>query len=690
MLKKFYDQYESAPDKTKLNNEKLKSLLEFQTYLFDKGLIDRNRLQFQGNKLVQTEENLRRFHFRLLAFFLHHVKNEVTASTEPFLSIQMYFSLQEKGIISYQEGSRKDIPSDFLRYKDDYSFKQRKKWLKNIIQAEQARHRETFRLHEKFLRLKKPSKLGSQSSQLIQQIEGRINRNIPLDQPIVIDNYSARSVIIALHKTMKKLIQQLSNKKVFDGRPLYFQIGDTLIRWLPANNHSRVFIEMNYWNVSKTRKLGARESKHPNKKTLHSFPYESELTQLLSSLENKLNIPPPRNLMALISQKFSNTLQAFTAAEFNGASVEEIHFLNAFCFLIQIVENARYLEDKVDTNRNIENQPISIALAVSKALRKNQQLTWEELYSKAPGAFKQGKKAYKNSAVDDNSFGGLDAVSGKSLRENYLLVSQKVDELSVKHPGHLSNISSANAIYGFLKDAYGSGDESDSDNDSVISLMDEQYLNQKKYETHLSKHLKPIRFAGEGYLKPSIEEDTPSLYRVARDAGYMAVEAGGGGNCFFHAVVHQLNHLHINHQNHNHESLRAGALDYVLNNWSAFSDFILDPDDFVMRMSTTGEWADHEIIAATTLMLGINIRIYRNDGEDPNFVETPNANHEISLGYYVGVHYVSFVQQETTLSLLAAPLTTFFQSAEYLSKHRHDSQEAQHEYDKAFGLVLRQ
>ena len=93
MLKEFYYRYESSLDKGKLNNEKLNLLLEFQAYLFDKGFIDRNKLRFHGTRLIQTEENLRYFHFRLLAFFLHHVNSEAIANTEPFLSIQMYFVL---------------------------------------------------------------------------------------------------------------------------------------------------------------------------------------------------------------------------------------------------------------------------------------------------------------------------------------------------------------------------------------------------------------------------------------------------------------------------------------------------------------------------------------------------------------------------------------------------------------------
>ena len=662
ILQEFYDRYQTSQDKTPtLNNEKLKTLQNFQTYLFEKSFINKKGLVFQGIALVQTEENLRQFHTRLLAFFLEHVKNEETAKNEPFLSIQMYFTLQTRGIIYNSDKS--NSPEDFLNHKVRYSFQQRIRWLQSILSAQQASQRQPMRLHEKFLRIKKTPKQNGRSQTLITEIQNRINARTTMDRNrlIAIDGYSARSVIIALHRSMSNMAQQLSSRthNIFNGNPIYFQIGETIIQWLPtpAKQHGRMFLEMHSPNASKTRLIDTKASSHPQKDVVHKFPYEKELTNLLTTLENKLNTPAPKNLMALIKQKFSQLLTPFVPSEFIGAiSEEEVHFLNAFSFLIQIAETARYLKDGLNSDRDIESEPISLALAVTKALKIDSLVSWEDIYSNAPKEFKAGKTAYaynkttkKYDSPSNDAFGGLDAVSGKGLLGNYTLVQQKTQELSKRRPNHLSNILSARHAYGFLKDAYGSGDESDSDNESVISITETLYLHSSLYQEHLRKCLdkKFITFSKDNKLT---EDHERSLRGVALTAGFTAIDAGGGGNCFFHAVVHQLNILSMNVENHDHESLRAAALDYVLNNWDNFRAVIHDPDDFVRRMSTTGEWADHEIIAATALKLNISIRIYRDDGAAPNHINADDFNlREITLGYYVDAHYVSFVRRKTEL-----------------------------------------
>jgi hypothetical protein len=251
----------------------------------------------------------------------------------------------------------------------------------------------------------------------------------------ILDGKPARSVIIALNRLMEQNLTKPNTS-------LNFKIGNTTIKWQVKSDHGKVFLSVN----------SARNS------LLSSFPYGTALAAKLAEIERKLKAEP-KNLMLLIIDKFSTEITPFSRDEFTQISKEEVDFLNAFSFLIQVAEVARYLPTGVSDNRDITKLPIGIAIAVAKLLKVEGSLSWMELYGDVKPDFKEDKTVME----------GYDPVAGKNLKNNYNIILEKISLLKAKRPEHLEEIlSSATATAGFLRSVYGSGYESDDSNYSEV------------------------------------------------------------------------------------------------------------------------------------------------------------------------------------------------------------------------------
>jgi hypothetical protein len=274
----------------------------------------------------------------------------------------------------------------------------------------------------------------------------------------ILDGKPARSVIIALNRLMEQNLTKPNTS-------LNFKIGNTTIKWQVKSDHGKVFLSVN----------SARNS------LLSSFPYGTALAAKLAEIERKLKAEP-KNLMLLIIDKFSTEITPFSRDEFTQISKEEVDFLNAFSFLIQVAEVARYLPTGVSDNRDITKLPIGIAIAVAKLLKVEGSLSWMELYGDVKPDFKEDKTVMEAhiengtyvrmktvAGMDSMSFNGYDPVAGKNLKNNYNIILEKISLLKAKRPEHLEEIlSSATATAGFLRSVYGSGYESDDSNYSEV------------------------------------------------------------------------------------------------------------------------------------------------------------------------------------------------------------------------------
>ena len=120
--------------------------------------------------------------------------------------------------------------------------------------------------------------------------------------------------------------------------------------------------------------------------------------------------------------------------------------------------------------------------------------------------------------------------------------------------------------------------------------------------------------------------------------GRTAVDVGGGGDCFFRAVSHQ---LYGNPNNHFY--VRSVGVQYLVHNPDNIEH---SWQDYLQRMSNQGTWADAIIIQAVANSLNLSIHITEsNPAFSPlTLVEPINVTPDsvrIYIGHVDEIHYVS-------------------------------------------------
>ena len=126
-----------------------------------------------------------------------------------------------------------------------------------------------------------------------------------------------------------------------------------------------------------------------------------------------------------------------------------------------------------------------------------------------------------------------------------------------------------------------------------------------------------------------------------------AVDVGGGGDCFFRAVSHQ---LYGNPNNHSH--IRSLGVQYLLQNPEQFIESNTDHSwqDYLSIMSCQGTWADAIIIQAVANCLNLSIHIAESfeTFAPVTVVQSVNVTGEytdIYIGHISETHYVSTVEK---------------------------------------------
>jgi len=127
----------------------------------------------------------------------------------------------------------------------------------------------------------------------------------------------------------------------------------------------------------------------------------------------------------------------------------------------------------------------------------------------------------------------------------------------------------------------------------------------------------------------------------------MAVEVGGGGDCFFQAVSHQ---LYVNPNNHSH--VCSLGVQYLLQNPEQFIESNTDHSwqDYLNNMSCQGTWADAIIIQVVANCLNLSIHIAKSfeTFAPVTVVQAVNVTGErtnIYIGHISETHYVSTVKK---------------------------------------------
>ncbi len=121
----------------------------------------------------------------------------------------------------------------------------------------------------------------------------------------------------------------------------------------------------------------------------------------------------------------------------------------------------------------------------------------------------------------------------------------------------------------------------------------------------------------------------------------------GDGNCFFHAVAHQIQTRKLNlpaleGSILDHAALRTLAVQELiaLNERGELQDFTNDPNGLITRAATDREWADDFVISTLARALNITIMIVASDKNQPYSIHDGTAD-TIYLAYHAGLHFDS-------------------------------------------------
>ncbi|CAF4215646.1 unnamed protein product, partial [Rotaria sp. Silwood2] len=163
--------------------------------------------------------------------------------------------------------------------------------------------------------------------------------------------------------------------------------------------------------------------------------------------------------------------------------------------------------------------------------------------------------------------------------------------------------------------------------------------------------LKNIKYIIE---KGILEKGTHTLTLTEQLAliGLKKVKILGDGNCFFRAILHQLNRNETDHL-----LLRSEVINYLIKNKFFFSPFLdetyLTFDNYIEEMSKFGTFVDHLAITATAVIINKNIIIHEL-GKKPILVPGSDfIEDQVHLCYFPNIHYDSIVSIDNNFAFLS-------------------------------------
>ncbi|KAM6568916.1 hypothetical protein CsatB_016901 [Cannabis sativa] len=151
---------------------------------------------------------------------------------------------------------------------------------------------------------------------------------------------------------------------------------------------------------------------------------------------------------------------------------------------------------------------------------------------------------------------------------------------------------------------------------------------------------------------PSIDEATSDHQRLLdrlQSFGFIEHKVQGDGNCQFRALSDQLYDTPDNHKN-----VRRQVVNQLKSHSEIYEGYVpMAYDDYLEKMSKSGEWGDHVTLQAAADAYGVKI-IVMASFKDTKFIEilpkfqTPKR--VIYLSFWAEVHYNSIYPQQDTPS----------------------------------------
>ena len=165
--------------------------------------------------------------------------------------------------------------------------------------------------------------------------------------------------------------------------------------------------------------------------------------------------------------------------------------------------------------------------------------------------------------------------------------------------------------------------------DSIIDSTDESNMNMEFTDDSVS---------ATNFEKSMKRKHTMRLIDVKSD-----------GNCFCHAVAHQLCMYNENDNFITHSELRSFATGYMNDNKTFFEDYFSEYDDNIdndiNKMSQSNRWVDNYVIQALCNSFKFDINIYPDTAYNLPIRTTTDKNFinqvAINIAYINQNHYVS-------------------------------------------------
>ena len=155
------------------------------------------------------------------------------------------------------------------------------------------------------------------------------------------------------------------------------------------------------------------------------------------------------------------------------------------------------------------------------------------------------------------------------------------------------------------------------------------------------------------------------------DDDYDWYEVGGGGNCLFKSIAHQLNTRNIN-VTIKHIAVRNQIADYINSHWDEYKEFITDrdlesagldkskkatrltPDEkekYINYLKKDGVWGDNVSIKAAAAVFRVNVIIKSQLSSNHNVNESvDSAIDTIYIGHIAELHYQSLFLKQRNLT----------------------------------------
>ncbi len=184
-----------------------------------------------------------------------------------------------------------------------------------------------------------------------------------------------------------------------------------------------------------------------------------------------------------------------------------------------------------------------------------------------------------------------------------------------------------------------------------------------------------LRDRRESAKMPPSNDSEAQLTKAAARYGYKRHNVAKDGNCFFHAVAHQLNRLRVEGD---HETLRLQAAIEVAAHPGYYGRFMTDNfNKTVKEMAQSGIWAGQLATQAIARLKQVIIVVIPHDGSRPSVMKPRGATQVIVLGNQMNYHFQSLISQQAKTAVTPAVFKLIV-GAEFLEPYSDEQKTSIH------------